>query len=97
MGFLCDILNLQFDFIQRISHTFLFEAADKWSAIPLLLCCNTRLAQLRRLKFQFQFDYALLMNKNVPSIAQTFILTSELWSSGPAEAAHVRGGAPFTP
>ena len=99
-----------FDFIQRIWQTFLLEAADKWSAIPLLLCCNTRLAQLRRLRFQFQVKpslphYALLMRKNVPISSCTNIyfipvsynLTSELRSSGPAEAAHAGGGAPFTP
>ena len=30
-------------------------------------------------------------------IPASYSLTSELWSSGPAEAAHVGGGAPFTP
>ena len=60
MGFLFGLLNLQFDFIQRIRKTFLLEAADKWSALRLLLCCNTRLAQLRRLRLQFQSVLATL-------------------------------------
>ena len=80
MGFLFGLLKLQFDCIQRIGQTFLLDAADKWSAIPLILCCNTRLAQLGRLRFQFQLKqslphYALLMRKNVPFLAPTFILS----------------------
>ena len=80
LGFLFGLLNLPFDFIQRIRQSFLLEAADKRSAIPLLLCCNTHLAQLRRLRFQFQLKpslphYALLMRKIVPSLAPTFILS----------------------
>ena len=39
---------------------FLLEAADKWSTIPLLLCRNARLAQLRRLRLQFQSVFATL-------------------------------------
>ena len=79
-GFLFGLLILQFDFIKRILQTFLLEAADKWNAIPLLPCCNTRLAQLRRLRFPFQLKpplphYALLMRKNVPSLVPTFILS----------------------
>ena len=54
MEFLFGLLNLQFDRIQRIWQTFLSEAADKWSDIPLLLCCIMRVAQLRRLRLQFQ-------------------------------------------
>ena len=88
---------------------FLLEAADKWSAIrvPLLLFCNTRLAQLRRLKFQFQSVLATLRAfdaekcsiscTNIYFIPVSYSLTSELWFSGPAEAAHVGGGGPFTP
>ena len=77
MGFLFGLLSLQLAFFQRIWQAFL-EAADQWSAIPLLICCNTRLTQLRRLSFQFQLKpslphYALLMRKNVPSLAPTFI------------------------
>ena len=88
MGFLFGLLNLQFDFIQRISQTFLFQAADKWSVIPLLLCCNTRLAQLRRLRFQFQPVLATLRAfdaekcyiscTNIYSIPGSYRLTSEL-------------------
>ena len=107
MGFLFGLLTLQFDFIQRIWQTFLLETADKWSAIPLLLCCNTRLAYLRRLRFQFQsvlatpraFDaekYSISCT-NIYFIPVSYSLTSESWSSGPAEAAHVGGGAHFTP
>ena len=60
MGFLFVLLNLQFDFIQRIWQTLLLEAADKWSAIPLLLCCNTRLEQLTGLRLRFQSVLATL-------------------------------------
>ena len=34
---------------------------------------------------------------NIYFIPVPYSLTSELWSSGPAEAAHVGDGAPFTP
>ena len=107
MGFSFGLLNLQFDFIERIEQTFILEAADKWSDIPLLPCCNTRLAQLRRLRCQFQSVLATLhaLDAEKYSISCTIIyfipvsysLTSELSPSGPAEAAHVGGGAPFTP
>ena len=61
IGFVFSLLNLLDDFIQRIGRTFLFEAADKWGSIPLLLCCNTRLAQqLNRLKLQFPSVLATL-------------------------------------
>ena len=72
------------------------------SAIPLLLCCNTRLAQLKRLRLQFQSVLATLRGfdaekcsiswTNIYFIPVSYSLTSELWSSGPAEAAHVAAG-----
>ena len=34
---------------------------------------------------------------NIYFIPVSYCLTSELWSADPAEAAHVGGGAPFTP
>ena len=76
----------------------------------LYYSCDIRLTQLRRLSFQFQLKpslphYAPLIRKYFPSLAPTYIpcilsqfsLTSKLLSSGPAEAAHVGSGAPFTP
>ena len=101
------LLNLQFDFIQRIIwQTFLLKAADNWNAVPLLLCCNTRLAELRWLRLQFQSVLATLRAfdaekcsvscANIFFFSVSYSLTSELRSSGPAEAAHpCRRWGPF--
>ena len=61
---------------QCVWQTFLLEAADKGSAIPLLLCCNTRPAQLRRLRLQFQCVLATL--RAGPAMKQIFIRSAFL-------------------
>ena len=88
MGFLFGLLNLQFDFIQRIRQTFLLEANDKWSAIVYPCYYAATRAQLRRLRLQFQSVLATLrvmMRKNTHLLHQhlfypgiTYSLTSEL-------------------
>ena len=110
MGFLFGLLNLQFDFIQRIWQTFLLEAADKWSAIPCYYAATRVSHSWGGWGCNFNWSrpchttYALLMWKTFHLLHQHLFfipvshnLTSELWSSGPAEAAHEGAGAPFSP
>ena len=109
-GILFGLVNLQLDFIQRIWQTFLLEDADKWSAIPLpatMLQHASRTAEAAEGSISIEAALATLRAfdtekrpiscTNIYFILVSYSLTSELWSSGPTEAAHVGGGDPFKP
>ena len=98
----------QVDIKNAFGQFFHYKGSDKWSATPATLLYHAShtfeasevsisieavLATLRA----FDPEMLSISCTNIPYILSQYNLTSKLLSSGPAEAAHVGGGAPFTP
>ena len=70
-----------------VTHSHTVEASEVSISIEAVL------ATLRA----FHREILSISCTNIPYILSQYISTSKLLSSGPAEAAHLGGGAPFTP
>ena len=73
--------------------TMLQHASRTADAAEVSISIEVVLASLRA----FDAEKCSISCTNIYFIPVSYSLTSELWSSGPAEAAHEGGGAPFTP
>ena len=73
--------------------TMLQQASRTAEAAEVAISIEAVLATLRA----FDAEKCSIYFINIYFTPVSYSLTSELWSSGPAEAAHVGAGAPFSP
>ena len=73
--------------------TVLQHASRTDEAAEVSISIEAVLAKLRA----YDAGKCLISCTNIYFVPVSYSLTSELWSSGPDEAAHVGGGGPFTP
>ena len=73
--------------------TMLQHASRTAEAAEVSISNEAVLATLR----PFDVEKCFISYTNIYFVPVSYSLTSELWSSGPVEAPHVGGGAPFTP